>query len=117
MADDRPLTSEEMIRRAREDLAHAATYPAPDKEEAAEDLEPDDEPESDDPAPRVTARSQRLRRTLKKSRPPLPPDPFSGPRRPRSQQTNPPAVAIIIAVAVAVLGIAVLLASVAANAP
>ncbi len=117
MADDRPLTSEEMIRRAREDLAHAATYPAPDKEEAAEDLEPDDEPDSSDPEPRVTARTQRPRQTLKKTRPPLPTDPFSRPRRPRSQQTNPPAVAIIIAVAVAVLAIAVLLASVAANAP
>ncbi len=117
MADDRPLTSEEMIRRAREDLGHAATYPSPDNEEAAEDLEPDDEPDSDDPAPRMTARAQRPRRTLKKSRPPLPADPFFDRSRPRRQQTTPPAVAIIIAVAVAVLGIAVLLASVAANAP
>lgn len=116
MVDDRPLTSEEMIRRAREDLTQAATFPAPDTEEAAEDLEPDDEPDSDDLEPRVAARAQRLRRTLKKSRPPLPADPFSGPRRPRRQQTTPPAVAIIIAVITAVMGIAVLLA-VAANAP
>ncbi|MEE8497596.1 MAG: hypothetical protein V3S62_03590 [Acidimicrobiia bacterium] len=117
MTDDRPLTSEEMIRRAREDLAQAAKFPAPDTEEAAADLEPDDEPVSDDPEPRLMARAQRPRGTLKKSRPPLPVDPFSRPRRRRSQQTNPPAVAIIIAVAVAVLGIAVLLAAVAANAP
>jgi hypothetical protein len=117
MVDDRPLTSEEMIRRAREDLAQATKFPAPDTEESAADLEPDDEPDSDDPEPRVTARAQRPRRSFTKSRPPLPTDPFSGPRRPRSQQTNPPAVAIIVAVLVAVMGIAILLASVAANAP
>ncbi len=114
MADDRPLTSEEMIRRAREDLTQAAKFPAPDTEEAAEDLEPDDEPDSYDPEPRVTARARRSRRTLRKSRPPLPADPFSGSSR--RQQTTPPAVAIIISLVLAVLGIAVLLA-VAANAP
>ena len=115
MADDRPLTSEEMIRRAREDLAQASKIPTPDVEEASADTELDDEPDSDDPEPFTTARAQRPSRPTRRSRP-LPPDPFSGSSRPRRQQTTPPAVAIIISVVLAVMGIAVLLA-VAANAP
>ena len=117
MADDRPLTSEEMIRKAREDLSQAAKFPAPDTEETTEDLDPDDESDSDDPEPFTAASAQRSRRALKRSRPPLPPDPFSDSSLTRRQQGRPRTAAIIISLVVAVLGIAVLLATTAANAP
>ena len=113
MADDRPLTSEEMIRKARESLSQASRFPTPEMEEATADLEPADEPDPDDPKPLATARAQRPHRTLKKSPPPLPADPFFG--SPRRSGTQP--IVLIIAVVVAVLGIALFLAAVAPNAP
>ncbi len=117
MADDRPLTSEEMIRKAREDLSQASSIPMPDVEEGTADLDPADDPDSDDPEPFTAAGAQRSRRALKRSRPPLPPDPFSDSSPTRRQQGRPRTAAIIISLVVAVLGIAVLLATTAANAP
>ncbi len=113
MADDRPLTSEEMIREARESLSQASRFPTPEVEEATADLEPVDEPAPHDPRPLATARAQRPRQTLKTSRPALPADPFFG--SPRRSGTQP--IVLIIAVVVAVLGIALFLAAVAPNAP
>lgn len=117
MADDRPLTSEEMIRKARESLSQASRFPTPEVEEATADLEPADEPDPDDPKPLATARAQRPHRTLRKSRPPLPADPFFGSPRRSGTHSKPQPIVLIIAVVVAVLGIALFLAAVAANAP
>lgn len=117
MADDRPLTSEEMIREARESLSQASRFPTPEVEEATADLESADEPAPHDPKPLATARAQRPRQTLKTSPPPLPVDPFFGSSRRSGTHSKPQPIVLIIAVVVAVLGIALFLAALAPNAP
>jgi len=109
MEDDRPLSSEEMIRQAREEIA-LPRYVA-DAHSDPTDLIDDpvrvdrsvDDEKMSRPPPRKTPRKPARSR-------PLAPDPFTDSRRVRRRQANPQAMAVIVGIAMLVMGIAVALA-------
>ena len=111
MEDDQPLSSEEMIRRAREGFSDTPVPPS------TEGIGPVEEPELvQDPLPTdITTRRSRPR--LKQRGMPLPPDPFSDRQHTLSPQARARALGMISAIAMLLLGIGVAVALFAANAP
>lgn len=114
MEDDRPLSSEDMIRQAREELD---LRPSSDHlESPVPTADPDEDPalvEEDLPIEFVKSRPQRPSRRQGA----LPDDPFVRRTRSGSGQPNPRALAVVVAVAMLVIGIAIAIASFSAAAP
>jgi len=111
MADDKPLSSEDMIRLAREELNLPPRSDHLELEIDFEDLE--DEPDLIEEEPPVEARPSRRQRRPAKSRP-VPVDPFAA----RSTgQPNRSAIAAGIALLLLGVGVAVLVFASAAPQP
>jgi hypothetical protein len=102
----RPLTSAELIRQAREDLAKPTMREEAMTAQRAEEellIEQEEEREEVFPIARPTAQP-RQRPSRARS---LPPDPFASQRRTRTRSQNPRAAAAVIGVALLVMGIAI----------
>lgn len=110
MTDDRPVSSEEMIRRAREEMSKPPPPPThgADLTAAAEELAEDVEAAPDPATVRFTPSRERRRRS------PLPADPFAVKSRSAAGRPNPARalVAGIVTILLLGIGLAVLFASV-----
>lgn len=111
MTDDRPLSSDEMIRQAREQLS---VTPEPLYPDAVEPM--DDSDFVDDPLPIETATRKSRPRTSRRHNK-LPPDPFASRERPLTPQAKARALAIFSGIAMLLLGIGVAVALFASTTP